>query len=443
MRATIYCRISRDDEGLSLGVERQREDCERLAEQRGWDVVGTYTDNDLSAYSGKPRPAWEKMLEIFSRGEADAIVAYSSSRMYRRVAELTRLIDLVNTKGISIATVSSGDVNLDTADGRMIAGILAQVDQGEVERIKERVIRKRQSLVAEGKWTGGHRPFGYQDVPAEGGGKKLEVVETEAEMMRAAATAVLNGVSLASITRLWNGEGISTTGGKPWSKTHLRVMLSRPAPGIIVETDHRRLLDLFDGRKYETKMRGQYLLTGLAYCGLCGNALTGAPRSGVPRYVCKAGLKPDGTTGKLHLSVQTEGLDDYVKGWADRMEAPALTVVADPTEPLVQQRETILAEMEALGREWSDLPEAVLRARSATLSHELTRVDHILSNQGVLTGEALTEALTAARERGNFPRQRLETLIQKVVVAKAERHGNTFDSERVSIEWRPNVEEVM
>lgn len=58
-RAATYTRISRDEEGLGLGVARQEQDCRALAERQGWQVVEPiYCDNDISAStrSRKPRP---------------------------------------------------------------------------------------------------------------------------------------------------------------------------------------------------------------------------------------------------------------------------------------------------------------------------------------------------------------------------------------------------
>ena len=48
-RAGIYCRISADREGEALGVERQEQDARKLAESLGLEVVGVFTDNDISA----------------------------------------------------------------------------------------------------------------------------------------------------------------------------------------------------------------------------------------------------------------------------------------------------------------------------------------------------------------------------------------------------------
>ena len=60
--------------GTGSGVARQLEDCERLAERRGWQVVERYVDDDVSAWSGKQRPEYERMLDD-SRARDDRRVA--------------------------------------------------------------------------------------------------------------------------------------------------------------------------------------------------------------------------------------------------------------------------------------------------------------------------------------------------------------------------------
>ena len=49
MRTCLYLRISTDKSGDGLGIERQREDCRKLAEQRGWTVVQEIVENNTSA----------------------------------------------------------------------------------------------------------------------------------------------------------------------------------------------------------------------------------------------------------------------------------------------------------------------------------------------------------------------------------------------------------
>lgn len=52
IRAAIYARISSHQDGRGLGVERQVEDCRKLAQSRGWSVGDEYVDNDVSGFQG-------------------------------------------------------------------------------------------------------------------------------------------------------------------------------------------------------------------------------------------------------------------------------------------------------------------------------------------------------------------------------------------------------
>ena len=87
VRTAVYARISSDD-GTALGVTRQVEDCHSLAASLGWEVGEDYIDNDVSAYSGKKRPAYERMLRDLSDGFCDAVLVYHADRLTRRPIEL-------------------------------------------------------------------------------------------------------------------------------------------------------------------------------------------------------------------------------------------------------------------------------------------------------------------------------------------------------------------
>src|SRR6188472_1918464 len=124
MRTAIYCRISDDRVGAGLGVERQRQDCQTLAESRGWTIQQVFTDNDLSAYSGRPRPGYRAMLAAANRTEADAIVAWHSDRLHRSPVELEEFIAVCEEHQLRVVTVQSGAIDLSTPSGRMVARML-------------------------------------------------------------------------------------------------------------------------------------------------------------------------------------------------------------------------------------------------------------------------------------------------------------------------------
>lgn len=162
--AAIYCRISDDRVGAGLGVARQEEDCRALARRSGWSVSRVFTDNDLSAYSGKPRPAYRTLLEDVRSGGVDGVLVWHPDRLHRPPRELEEFIDAVDVAGIPILTVQAGQYDLSTATGRMTARIAGAVARHESEHKSERIRRKHEELAQRGMVSGGgDRPFGYED----------------------------------------------------------------------------------------------------------------------------------------------------------------------------------------------------------------------------------------------------------------------------------------
>lgn len=79
----IYARSSQDREGDGLGVLRQLTDCREEAKRRGWVVGDEYVDDDVSAYSGKPRPSYRQMLADLREGRRDAVIVWHLDRRLR------------------------------------------------------------------------------------------------------------------------------------------------------------------------------------------------------------------------------------------------------------------------------------------------------------------------------------------------------------------------
>ena len=108
--AAVYARISSDQEGTAAGVKRQLADCHELAGREGWTVAEEYVDNDISAYSGKRRPAYQRMLEDLADGVRDAVIVYHQDRLTRRPIELEQFLDVIMKAGVT-------DVRVDTELG--------------------------------------------------------------------------------------------------------------------------------------------------------------------------------------------------------------------------------------------------------------------------------------------------------------------------------------
>jgi DNA invertase Pin-like site-specific DNA recombinase len=59
-------------------------------------VSGEYVDNDVSAYSGKRRPDYERMLADLADGTVDAVLVYHIDRLTRRPIELEDFLSAVD-----------------------------------------------------------------------------------------------------------------------------------------------------------------------------------------------------------------------------------------------------------------------------------------------------------------------------------------------------------
>ncbi|MFE9027217.1 recombinase family protein [Streptomyces iakyrus] len=357
-RAAIYCRISQDRGGAGLGVARQEEDCRALCTRLGWDVVAVYPDNDVSAYSGAPRPKWQELLADIHRGEIDAIAVWHVDRLTRSPRELEDVIDLADRQGVELATVS-GEIDLATPTGRMVARMLGAAARHEAEHKAERQKRQRRQAAEAGRVAGGGaRPYGYED-------DRVTVRESEAHVIREGVRRVLANESLASICRDWQARGIVSPSGKPWKPSALRRLLAsarisgrrehtprgswettRPLlgeivaaavwPGIISHGDSDRvrtvLSDPARRRSVEGRTKRSYLLSGVLRCGKpkadgkpCGYGMVGRPRSGVPRYVCPNVPGTDACGGS---AANTDRTDDHVRDM----------VLAALESPLLMQR---------------------------------------------------------------------------------------------------------
>ena len=223
VRAAVYLRISLDREMDGLAIERQREDCEKLARFRGWEIVETYVDQSISASDKtKKRPAYLRMVQDYEAGLLDAIVCYDLDRLTRQPRELEDWIDRAESRGLLLVT-ANGDADLATDGGRMYARIKAAVARAEVERKGARQSRAHVQRARQGRPPKGVRPLGY----ATSG----EVIEYEAEAVKAIYAAFLRGDSLHGIARALSGaQGDGEGAGVPHLPLHSRtIVLERNA----------------------------------------------------------------------------------------------------------------------------------------------------------------------------------------------------------------------
>ncbi len=158
----------------------------------GYVVDDRYVDDDASAWSGKPRPEFERMLDDLRAGAIGGVLVWHIDRLTRHPRELESLIDLCEELRVELGCVT-GEVDLGTHTGRLTARMLGGLARYESDHKSERIRRKHEELALHGKVSGGgSRPYGYE-------ADKLTLRPAEAAIMRECVTRFLAGESLRSI----------------------------------------------------------------------------------------------------------------------------------------------------------------------------------------------------------------------------------------------------
>ncbi len=247
------------------------------------------------------RPAYEDMCADISAGIVNRVVVWDLDRLYREPRELEDLVDLCDQHGVDLASVG-GDVDLSSPSGRMFARMKGTVAKYECEQKSARQRAANRKRAENGKaWN--VRAFGYD-------GNKL--VQAEADAIRQASLDLIDGATLYGIAADWNKAGLTTPKGYLWSGTSVREVLTRARnAGLAVHDVHGAaranrgkslkerisaailegkpvawpaivdratfdavLTTLSNPERHSGKKQARaYLLSGLAYCELCGRRM--------------------------------------------------------------------------------------------------------------------------------------------------------------------------
>jgi site-specific DNA recombinase len=438
-------------------VRRQEEDCRELALRRGWTVTAVYTDNDISASNGKPRPAYRRMLGDLREGLAGAVIVWDLDRLHRRPKELEEFIELADEHHIALASVG-GDVDLSTPQGRMVARIKGAVARQEADQISRRVRRKFDQLAATGHVSnGGRRPFGFTR-------ERMALVPEEATIVQELAARVLAGESLHELVRDLRARKVPTSTGASWSRHAVRTLLCSarvaglrrhrgeivgPAawPAILDRTTWeavRAVLTDPTRRAPGHANTRRFLLSGIARCSLCGGPLHVHHRSRSDHRTNSYACRRRGC-GKVAVRVPT--LDEFVTRLVfARLEREGVQPIPSGGDDRVDEEiVAVEARLRQVAVEFADDPD-VTPEQLRTITRRLRdRLQELQSRQAdrmrsdVLTGlDAATVAdvwptLSLARRRAI-----IGVTIGSFTVAPASRRGSPrFEPERIDVPaWR-------
>lgn len=460
-RAGIYARISSDKDGEALGVARQIEDCERLAARKGWVVEERYVDNDVSAYSGRVRKEYRRLLDDLAAGVIDAVVVWHLDRLHRQPAELEEFFAVCEEAGVRDMASVTGDTDLSTADGRFMARILGAVASKESDDKSRRIKRKQLELAQAGRPAGGGtRPFGYE-------ADKRTLRHEEAAVVRELAERFLAGESLRSLCSDLTERGVLTSTGRAWTTQSLRRMLGSARisgqrehhgeivaagdwPAIITGEQTARIrATLSDETRRTNRTARRYLLARLLRCGQCGEVLVARPRAdGSRRYVCAKSANYSGC-GKTYIAAEpaealveeavlyrldSPELERAVRGRPQDDDAAQAQREADQATAQLEELATAHGEQQITLKEWL-AARAPVERRLTAARRRLARVSRADALDGhVGHGVELRErwpSLPLTRQRAI-----VAAVLDHAVVGPGKPGTNRLDPSRVEPIWR-------
>jgi len=171
-KVAILVRVSSNSDRQDY--KRQLRDLRPVCEKKGWVIVKEITAK-ISATKTETtsRQDIKELIQLADSGKINKVAVTEITRIGRRAKEVRRLIDYLDSKGVSVYIHS---MNLDTdaqdSQQRMMTQItltiLSEFAQSETERLSERIKSGLRNARAKGK------KIGRQKGSTEDFGKKLK-----------------------------------------------------------------------------------------------------------------------------------------------------------------------------------------------------------------------------------------------------------------------------
>lgn len=477
-RAVVYARKSTEDKARAgKSVRDQLKDAVAEVDRRGWQLMGEFSDDGISASRharSKRRPGFDQVLSMIEHREVDAVVMAEQSRATRSLAVLGALLESCADNGVVIV-VGGSEVDPGNPDGFLLSAITGAVDATESERTRKRTLRGLRHAAAEGK-PPGRIPFGYtrRYDPDTRAFISQDINPPEADLIRRLVREVLAGRSLRSICLDLDAEGIPTPAAirnpratfnghrvtSGWTQpTVRRLVLSPTIAGhrvhqgevigkgqwepIVSEADWQAVVRLLSDPTRKTVRPGglRHLLSGIATCGECGSGMRTRKNRGIYKsYTCI-------TPGCMKVTIKQEWADEYVTaGVLERLRSPvfAEAMASTSTDDYAAAR----VELEQLRARQADIGAAMAsgalslaagQAADKALTADIAAADGRL--RAAASGSPVLSAMAGGDPDALWEHMDVEQraavvrALVRPVINRGKSGSRTFDPKRITLEW--------
>ena len=217
-------------------------------------------------------------------------MVWHPDRLTRNPRELEDLLDVIEKRGLQVASVTSGDIDLSTTSGRAVARTLVAWGKHESEHKGE---RQRSAITAAAKRGKRHgfTPFGWRtvvpvrpplwtDVTEGDGGPRDRGAAVGGRVVavdRAGPERARGGdVGGAGRGRSTQVRQVALRASNAGIRTHQGVVVGNEGqwPALVSADDQERVTRLLsDPSRKKTRTGTKHLLSGVLRCGKCGGAM--------------------------------------------------------------------------------------------------------------------------------------------------------------------------
>ena len=148
MRVAIYCRVSTTDQSCS----RQERELLEYAKKANYEVVGVYLETASGTVQNRSQR--NRVMAAAQARSIDAVLVTELTRWGRSTLDLIYTLQDLAHWQVSLIATTGIQFDLDTPQGKLIAGIMASLAEFERDLVSQRVRSGLAAAKAKGKKLG-------------------------------------------------------------------------------------------------------------------------------------------------------------------------------------------------------------------------------------------------------------------------------------------------
>ena len=345
--AVIYARFSSHNQ-REESIEAQERACREYAQRKGLQVIKVYADRAKSGTNAE-REEFQRMIKESGEKKFRYLIIHKLDRFSRNKYDAVNYKRKLRMNGVTILSVTE---NLDdTPESQILESLLEGMAQYYSQNLAREVMKGLRESAYDCKHLGGIPPLGYNVDPNT---QKYVINEAEANIVRLIFEKYLGGWGYKKLLDYLNNMGYKSKRGSCFGKNSLSSILTNEKyvgryifnkrkektidgkrnptlkpkeewiiieggiPAIIDQTTFDAVQKKLSRNKRKSgsfKAKETYLLSGLIFCGECGEAMhgnkhiDGRKRSNYSSYRCHGRENKRGCKNK---EIRRDYIDSFV-----------------------------------------------------------------------------------------------------------------------------------